>query len=159
GRAAGVAMAREGADVAFVYLEEKTDAIETVAAIEAEGAGALAIEGDNGDENFCRSAVEQVIERFGRLDILVNNAAGEQEVEDLTQLTAEQLERTFRTNVFGYFFMTKAALPHLGEGASIINTTSVTAYRGNKTLIDYASTRGAIVSFTRAMAQALMDKK
>ncbi|MGY6662407.1 MAG: SDR family oxidoreductase [Glycocaulis sp.] len=152
GRAVAVAMAREGADIAFIYLEEEEDARVTVSLIEDEGHPALALAGDIGDEQFCQDAVAKVVDRFGRLDILVNNAAEQHEVDDLADLSAEQLERTFRTNVFGYFFLTKAALPHLKKGAAIINTTSVTAYQGHDTLLDYAATRGAIVAFTRALS-------
>ncbi|WP_429912171.1 SDR family oxidoreductase [Glycocaulis sp.] len=152
GRAVAVAMAREGADIAFIYLEEDEDARVTVSLIEDEGHPALSLAGDIGDEQFCRDAVARVMDRFGRLDILVNNAAEQHEVDDLADLSAEQLERTFKTNVFGYFFLTKAALPHLKEGAAIINTTSVTAYQGHDTLLDYAATRGAIVAFTRALS-------
>lgn len=159
GRAAAVAMAREGASaIAFAYLNEHEDARETAGLIEREGAEALPMVGDIGDEAFCQEAVRQTVERFGRLDILVNNAAEQHEVDDLSELEASQLERTFRTNVFGYFFMTKAALPHLRDGAAIINTTSITAYQGHRTLIDYSATRGAIVSFTRSMAQALVNR-
>src|SRR5690606_35920486 len=153
GRAVAVHMAREGASIAFVYLEEHEDAEETLRLVREEGSTALAIAGDVGDENLCRKAVDLTIDRFGRLDILVNNAAEQHETDDLADLAADQLERTFRTNVFGCFFMTKAALPHLGEGSAIINSTSVTAYRGHKTLLDYSATRGAVVAFTRAMAQ------
>jgi NAD(P)-dependent dehydrogenase (short-subunit alcohol dehydrogenase family) len=116
------------------------------------------ISGDIGDEKFCRGAIENVINAFGRLDILVNNAAEQHPVEDITELSAEQLERTFRTNIFSMFFMVKAALPHMKEGSSIINTTSVTAYRGSSHLVDYASTKGAIVSFTRSLATQLAEK-
>lgn len=125
--------------------------------VEDEGREALAIAGDIGDESFCREAVARVIDRFGAIDVLVNNAAEQHEVEGLEQLGAAQLERTFRSNVFGYFFMTKAALPHMKRGAAIVNTTSITAYKGHKTLIDYSATRGAIVAFTRSMSQVLME--
>lgn len=152
GRAVAVAMAREGADIAFLYLEEDEDARKTVSLIEDEGHAALAIAGDIGDEKVCQDAVAKVLDRFGRLDILVNNAAEQHEVNDLTELSSEQLERTFKTNVFGYFFLTKAALPYLKKGAAIVNTTSVTAYQGHDTLLDYAATRGAIVAFTRALS-------
>jgi NAD(P)-dependent dehydrogenase (short-subunit alcohol dehydrogenase family) len=158
GRAVAVLFAREGADVAIVFLEENEDARDTAAAIEAEGRQSLAIRGDVRDEAFCRHAVEKTLERFGRLDVLVNNAAEQHLQSDLGDITAGQLERTFRTNVFGYVFMTKAALPHLKAGAAIVNTTSVTAYRGSAHLMDYAATRGAIVSFTRSLAQALAEK-
>lgn len=159
GRAVALAMAREGARIAFAYLDEHGDASDTARLIEEEeGSACLSVAGDIGEEAFCRTVVERTIERFGRLDILVNNAAEQHEVDDLTELDAEQLERTFRTNVFSYVFMTKAALPHLGEGAAIINTTSITAYRGHPTLIDYSATRGAIVTFTRTMSRALVDR-
>jgi NAD(P)-dependent dehydrogenase (short-subunit alcohol dehydrogenase family) len=158
GRATAVAMAREGASIAFVYLEEHKDAKETERLVKSEGADVFSIAGDIGDEAFCRRAVEKTIERFGRIDILVNNAAEQHEVDSITELSAEQLDRTFRTNVFSYFYMTKAALPHMEKGSSILNTTSITAFRGNKTLLDYSATRGAIVSFTRSMSQSLMEK-
>ena len=158
GRAAAVLFAREGASVAIVFREETEDAEETRRAIEAEGQRALLIAGDIGDEAFCGNAVAQTLAAFGRLDVLVNNAAEQHPVDDLTELPAKQLERTFRTNVYGYFFMSKAALPYLGEGAAIVNTTSVTAYRGSEHLLDYAATRGAIVAFTRGLAKALVGR-
>ena len=122
------------------------------------GAHCLAIAGDVGDEGFCRRAVEQVIDRFGQLDVLVNNAAEQHPQKEIDEITPEQLERTFRTNIFGYFFMTQAALPHLKEGAAIVNTTSVTAYRGSPELLDYSATKGAIVAFTRSLAKKLVEK-
>lgn len=158
GRAVAVGMAREGARIAIAYLEEHRDARETVRLVEAENSKAIAVAGDIGDEACCRAMVEKTVEEFGRLDILVNNAAEQHEVEKPEDLSAAQLERTFRTNVFGYFYMTKAALPHLGRGASIINTTSITAYQGHMTLLDYTATRGAIVSYTRALSQALSER-
>lgn len=158
GRAVSVAMAREGADVAIVYLEEHKDAEETVGLIEAEGRKALSIAGDIGDKAFCRDAVEQVMGAFGRLDILVNNAAEQHEVEDFTDLHPDQLERTFRTNVFGYFYMTQAALPHLPSGGAIVNTTSITAYQGYPTMVDYSATRGAVVALTRSLSKLLVDR-
>lgn len=158
GRAVAVLFAREGADVAIVYLEEHEDAKETAAAVEKEGGRCLTIAGDIGEESFCRKAVAKTVERFGHLDVLVNNAAEQHERESLEGISAEQLERTFRTNVFGYFFMTKAALPHLKEGAAIVNTTSVTAYQGSPQLVDYAATRGAIVAFTRSMSEQLVER-
>ncbi|HEV2553380.1 MAG TPA: SDR family oxidoreductase [Bosea sp. (in: a-proteobacteria)] len=158
GRAVAVGMAREGASVAVVYLDEHEDAQETIGLVEAEGGRAIAIAGDIGDEAFCSAAVSRTVEAFGRLDILVNNAAEQHVVEEPLEISAEQLERTFRTNVFGYFHMTKHALRHMREGAAIVNTTSVTAYKGKDTLIDYAATRGAIVAFTRSLAQALAEK-
>jgi NAD(P)-dependent dehydrogenase (short-subunit alcohol dehydrogenase family) len=158
GRAVAVAFAREGADVAIAYLDEHQDAEETVGMIEAEGRQAICIDGDIGYEDHCRRVVDKVVERFGRIDILVNNAAEQHEREHLGDISAEQLERTFRTNVFGYFFTTKAALPHMKSGAAIINTTSITAYKGSPQLMDYAATRGAIVAFTRSLADALVEK-
>src|SRR5687768_11439559 len=136
GRAVAVAMAREGAKIAIAYLEEHEDAKKTVAAIEGEGSRAISFAGDIGDEAFCLDAVERTVKEFGQLDILVNNAAEQHETDEPLEIPAAQLERTFRTNVFGYFFMTKAALRHMKEGAVIINTTSVTAYQGHKTLLD-----------------------
>jgi NAD(P)-dependent dehydrogenase (short-subunit alcohol dehydrogenase family) len=158
GRAVSVLFAREGARVAIVYLEEDKDAQDTRKLVEAEGSEALLIEGDVGGKAFCEDAVKTVIDRFGKLDILVNNAAEQHEQKELTGISEEQLEKTFRTNIFGYFFMTQAALPHLKDGASIINTTSITAYRGAPSLIDYAATKGAIVTFTRTMSQSLAKK-
>jgi NAD(P)-dependent dehydrogenase (short-subunit alcohol dehydrogenase family) len=158
GRATAVAMAREGAKIAIVYLEEHKDADETLRLIAKEGSRGIKFAGDVGEESFCRESIEKTVKEFGRLDILVNNAAEQHEVSDLTELTAEQLERTFRTNIFSFFFMAKAALPHLGKGASIINSTSVTAYKGNTTLLDYSATKGAIVTFTRSLSQALLEK-
>ncbi|HEX6012361.1 MAG TPA: SDR family oxidoreductase [Geminicoccaceae bacterium] len=159
GRAVSVLFAREGANVAIVYLEENEDAKETAEAVKREGRECLAIAGDIGEERFCRRAVDQAVQRFGRLDVLVNNAAEQHEQESIEGISERQLVRTFKTNVFGYFFMTKAALPHLKEGSAIVNTTSVTAYKGSGQLLDYASTRGAIVAFTRSLSQQLADKK
>lgn len=158
GRAVAVAFAREGAKVGIVYLDEHEDAKETIRHIEAEGSEGFAMAGDVGDERFCRSAVEQTLSRFGRIDILVNNAAEQHVTKDFAEIPTDQIERTFRTNVFGYFLMTREALKHMGEGASIVNTTSVTAYKGSSELIDYAATRGAIVAFTRSLSQALVEK-
>jgi NAD(P)-dependent dehydrogenase (short-subunit alcohol dehydrogenase family) len=156
GRAVAVAMAREGAKIAIVYLEEHKDANETAEAVEAEGSKAIKIAGDVGDEKFCRDAVERTVKEFGRLDILVNNAAEQHETDDFREIKAEQIERTFRTNIFSFFFMAKHALRHIKKGGSIINSTSVTAYQGHKTLLDYATTKGAIVSFTRSLSEALV---
>jgi len=157
GRAVAVAMAREGADVAIVYLEEHKDANETRELVKREGREAILLYGDVGDEIFCEAAVDAVVEQFGRLDILVNNAAEQHETEDMREIDARQIERTFRTNVFSFFYMAKYALRRMGKGASIINTTSITAYRGHKTLLDYSATKGAIVSFTRSLSEALME--
>lgn len=158
GRATAVAFAREGAKVAFIYLEEDRDAEETVSLVEEEGSEALAIRGDIGLERFCHEAVNETLARFGRLDILINNAAEQHLRQSLEEIEFDQLEHTFRTNVFGYFSLTKAALPHLRPGSSILNTTSITAYQGHPQLLDYAATRGAIVAFTRSLSQALIDK-
>jgi NAD(P)-dependent dehydrogenase (short-subunit alcohol dehydrogenase family) len=159
GRAVAVLFAREGADVAIVYREEDEDARETAGAVREEGRECLTLAGDIGDESFCQGAVEQTVQLFGRLDVLVNNAAEQHEQESITDISQQQLVRTFETNVFGYFYMTKAALPYLKEGSAIVNTTSVTAYKGSAQLLDYASTRGAIVAFTRSLAQQLVEKK
>jgi NAD(P)-dependent dehydrogenase (short-subunit alcohol dehydrogenase family) len=158
GRAVAVAYAREGADIAVIYLNEHEDAQETRRLVEAEGRRCIAIAGDVGDEGFCRQAVEQALQQFGRLDILVNDAAEQHPQESIADISAEQLERTFRTNIFAMFYMVKAALPHLKQGARIINTASVTAYRGSPQLLDYSSTKGAIVAFTRSLAQALIKQ-
>ena len=156
GRAVAVAMAREGAKIAIVYLEEHKDASETAAAVKAEGSQAIKIAGDVADEKFCRNAVEKTVKEFGRLDILVNNAAEQHETDDIREIKAEQIERTFRTNIFSFFFMAKHALRHMKKGGSIINSSSVTAYQGHKTLLDYSATKGAIVTFTRSLSEALV---
>ena len=158
GRAVALAFADEGADVAIVYLNEHGDAEETKHAVEAKGRRCLTIAGDVGDEQLCRSAVERTVTELGHLDILVNNAAEQHPQPSIEQISAEQLERTFRTNIFSYFFMAKAALPHLHPGSTIINTTSVTAYKGSPELLDYSATKGAIVAFTRSLAKALVQK-
>ncbi len=158
GRAVAVLFAREGADVAIAYLEEREDARMTQALVEAEGRRCLPIQGDLTDERFCAEVVERTIAEFGRLDLLVNNAAEQHPKEGLEEISSEQFERTFRTNIFAYFYMAKAALPHLQAGSAIINTTSVTAYRGSSHLLDYSSTKGAIVALTRSLALALADR-
>jgi NAD(P)-dependent dehydrogenase (short-subunit alcohol dehydrogenase family) len=158
GQSTALLFAREGADVAIVYLAEDEDAQKTKQLVEGEGRRCLTIRGDVGDESFCRRAVDQTVKEFGKLDILVNNAAEQHPKSSLEEITAEQLEKTFRTNIFAYFFMAKAALPHLKEGSSIINTTSVTAYKGSPQLLDYSSTKGAIVAFTRSLSQSLAEK-
>jgi NAD(P)-dependent dehydrogenase (short-subunit alcohol dehydrogenase family) len=155
GRAAAVLFAREGADLAILYLNEGEDAQETKRLIEREGRSCLTIAGDVGDPDFCRSAVDQAIQRFGKLDVLVNNAAEQHPKKDIGEITPDQIDRTFRTNIFGYFYMVQAAMPHLKKGSAIINTTSVTAYRGSGDLLDYSATKGAIVAFTRSLAQKL----
>lgn len=158
GRAVAVAMAREGALISILYLDEHEDAKETIRLVEKEGSRAIVFAGDVGDEMFCWESVERTYEEFGRIDILVNNAGEQHECDDPLELDAAQIERTFRTNVFSFFHMTRACLQYMEQGASIINTTSITAYRGHKTLLDYASTKGAIVSLTRSLSQALVDK-
>ncbi|NGP17149.1 MULTISPECIES: SDR family oxidoreductase [Devosia] len=158
GRAVAVLFAREGAEVALVYLEETEDAAITADAIKAEGKQALLLRGDVGDKTFCDNVVGQVIEQFGKLDVLVNNAAEQHPKKDVEEITPQQLRETFETNLFGYFYMAQAALPYLGEGSAIVNTTSVTAYRGSPELVDYASTKGAIVAFTRSLSGQLAEK-
>ena len=158
GRAVAVAMAREGAKIAIVYLEEHKDADETVRLVQQEGSEAIKFAGDVGDEKFCEKTVDDTVKTFGRLDILVNNAAEQHEVDDPLDLTAQQIERTFRTNVFSFFFMAKSALRHMKKGSTIINTTSITAFKGHKTLLDYSSTKGAIVSMTRSLSEVLVEK-
>jgi NAD(P)-dependent dehydrogenase (short-subunit alcohol dehydrogenase family) len=159
GRATAVLFAREGAKVGVVYLEERPDAEETLRLIEAEGSEGLLIKGDIGREAFCKQAVTKTVKKFGRLDILVNNAAEQHPQESIKDITAKQLDKTFRTNIYSMFFLTKAALPHLKkqDGATIINTTSVTAYRGSPHLLDYSATKGAIVSFTRSLSGMLVE--
>jgi NAD(P)-dependent dehydrogenase (short-subunit alcohol dehydrogenase family) len=161
GRAAAVLFAREGADVAIVYLEEDEDAKKTKEAVEKEGRRCLVIKADVRKESECQRAVEETVEAFGRLDVLVNNAAVQFPKESISEITEEQLEDTFRTNIYHMFFTVKAALPHLPEGGSIINTSSVTAFRGSPGLLDYSSTKGAIIAFTRSLAQneEIVEKK
>jgi NAD(P)-dependent dehydrogenase (short-subunit alcohol dehydrogenase family) len=158
GRAVAIAFAKEGADVAIAYLNEHDDAKQTKQLVEKLGRRATTIAGDIGDEAFCQQAVQQTVDEFGKLDILVNNAAEQHPQQSIEDITAQQLERTFRTNIFSMFFLTKAALKHLKEGSTIINTTSVTAYQGNQQLLDYSSTKGAIVAFTRSLSQSLVEK-
>jgi NAD(P)-dependent dehydrogenase (short-subunit alcohol dehydrogenase family) len=158
GRAVCVLFAREGADVAIVYKEEERDARDTESLVSAETGKALLIRGDVGQKAFCEEVVRRTVERFGRLDIVVNNAAEQHESQDFAEIDEDQLIATFRTNILGYIFMTQAALPHLKEGAAIINTTSVTAYRGSQHLVDYASTKGAIVAFTRSLSTQLAEQ-
>ena len=158
GRAVAIAFAREGADVAIVYLDEHEDARETRDLVQRHGRRCLLFDGDVGDEAFCRDVVDRSVRELGRVDVLVNNAAEQHPKESIEEITEEQLTRTFRTNIFSYFFMTKAALPHLPEGGAIVNTTSVTAYRGSGHLLDYASTKGAIVAFTRSLSQSLAER-
>jgi NAD(P)-dependent dehydrogenase (short-subunit alcohol dehydrogenase family) len=158
GRAVAVLFAREGADVAIVYLSEDEDAEETKRAVEAEGRRAVLLPGDVTDSSFCEQAVETTVRELGGLDILVNNAAYQEHLPSLEDITDEQLDRTFRTNIYGYFFMARAALPHLKQGSAIINSGSVTGIQGSKELLDYASTKGAIHAFTKSLAQNLVDR-
>jgi NAD(P)-dependent dehydrogenase (short-subunit alcohol dehydrogenase family) len=158
GRAVAILFAKEGADVAIVYLNEHADAKDTQRQVEAEGRRCVAIAGDIGQEDFCRKAVEQAVRELGRLDILVNNAAEQHPCDSIEDISAEQLLQTFQTNIFAMFYMVKAALPHLKSGSAIINTTSVTAYKGSPKLLDYSATKGAIVAFTRSLSQGLIEK-
>ncbi|MFN2384037.1 MAG: SDR family oxidoreductase [Gemmatimonadota bacterium] len=158
GRAVAIAFAREGADVAIAYLDEHDDAKETARMVADEGREAVLISGDIGSEPFCRRAVKRTITALGRLDILVNNAAEQHRRETLDDIEAKSLERVFRTNLFSHIYLAKAALPHLAPGSAIINTASVTAYRGSPHLPDYAATKGAIVALTRSLAGLLADK-
>ncbi|MBH9966409.1 SDR family oxidoreductase [[Bacillus] enclensis] len=158
GRSVAWYFAREGAHVAISYLDEHEDANKTKELVEAEGVQCMLLAGDIGSETFCKDLINKVISQFGRLDVLVNNAAEQHPQDGLENISSEQLERTFRTNVFSMFHLTKSALPHLKKGASIINTASITAYKGNKDLIDYSSTKGAIVSFTRSLAENIASK-
>jgi NAD(P)-dependent dehydrogenase (short-subunit alcohol dehydrogenase family) len=159
GRAVAVLFAREGADVAFTFLkEEKRDANETQQAIEAEGRSAFPIQADVTDPKACKKVVQQTVKKFGKLDILVNNAAFQQHQDGLDELTEDQWDRTFKTNIYGYFYVTKAALPHLSEGSAIVNTGSITGLEGSKELLDYASTKGAIHAFTKSLAQNLVER-
>ena len=156
GRAVAVLFAREGADVAILYLCEHDDAAETAQAVRDEGRRALTIAGDIGDKSFCDRAVAQVVDELGGLHVLVNNAGEQHPDQEITDITEEQLRRTFQTNIFGMFFMTQAARPHLSEGAAIVNCTSVTMYQGSSELLDYSSTKGAITAFTRSLSENLI---
>jgi NAD(P)-dependent dehydrogenase (short-subunit alcohol dehydrogenase family) len=158
GRAVAIAFAKEGADVSIVYLNEHRDAKDTKRMVEEHGRKCILIPGDISDEGFCKDAVKQTAKELKRLDILVNNAAVQFPKDSIEEITAKQLEKTFRVNIFSMFYLTKAALKYLKEGSAIINTTSVTAYRGSAGLLDYSSTKGAIVSFTRSLSASLMDK-
>nr|WP_295373876.1 SDR family oxidoreductase [uncultured Sphingosinicella sp.] len=158
GRAVAALFAREGADVGIMYLCEHDDAAETKRIVEAEGRRAVTIAGDVGDKQFCERAVEQTVREFGKLDILVNNAAEQHPDTDIRGITEEQLKRTFQTNIFGYFFMVQSARPHLKKGAAIINCTSVTMYQGSSELLDYSATKGAITAFTRSLSENLIEE-
>ncbi|MEC1605181.1 SDR family oxidoreductase [Bacillus halotolerans] len=158
GRAVSVLFAKEGANVVIVYFNEHQDAEETKEYVEKEGVKCLLIAGDVGDEAFCNEVVRQASQAFPTIDILVNNAAEQHVQPSIEKITSHQLIRTFQTNIFSMFYLTKAVLPHLKKGSSIINTASITAYKGNKTLIDYSATKGAIVSFTRSLSQSLVQQ-
>jgi NAD(P)-dependent dehydrogenase (short-subunit alcohol dehydrogenase family) len=159
GRAVAIAFAKEGADIAIVYLDEDGDAETTKGKIEQYGRKAILIKGDVSQESFCRSAVEQTVQQLGKLDVLVNNAAQQYVQQSIEDISEDQLKKTFGTNIFGYFFMAKAALEHIPEHGAIVNSTSITAYQGSPELIDYASTKGAIVAFTRSLSANLAQKK
>ena len=156
GRAVAALYAREGADIAILYLCEHDDAAKTKEIVEKEGQNAITIAGDIGDKGFCDRAVAETVEKLGGLDILVNNAGEQHPDEDITDITEQQLRRTFQTNIFGMFFMTQAARPHLKQGSAIINCTSITMYQGSKQLLDYSSTKGAITAFTRSLSENLV---
>ncbi|MGN7939268.1 SDR family oxidoreductase [Virgibacillus sp. 6R] len=158
GRAVAVHYAIEGANVVISYLNEHEDAEKTKQYVEEQGQKCLLIPGDIGDEEICKQIVDKTIGEFGQIDIVVNNAAEQHPQKGIEDITSEQLERTFRTNIFSFFYLTKAALPHLKNGSTIINTSSITAYAGNKQLLDYSATKGAITTFTRSLALSLADK-
>lgn len=158
GRAVAVHYAREGADSVIVHLEEDKDAEDTKALVEAEGRRCLVLKGDVGEPAFCREVVQQTLDHFGKLNIVVNNAAEQYDWSDLTEVPDEQIARTFQTNIFSHFYLTKAALPHLQQGDTIIETSSINAFKGNDTLIDYSATKGAIQGFMRSMAMSLMER-
>ena len=158
GRAVAALFAREGADIAILYLCEHDDAAKTKEIVEKEGRKAITIAGDIGGKDFCEKAVKQTVDQLGRLDILVNNAGEQHSDEDIADITEEQLRRTFQTNIFGMFYLTQAALPHLKQGSAIINCTSETMYAGSKHLLDYSATKGAITAFTRSLALNLVEK-
>lgn len=158
GRAVAILFAKQGADIINVYLNEHEDAKITEDVVKKYGRKCLSIAGDITSESFCISSIDQAVKEFGRIDILVNNAAVQFEQKNLEDITSDQLLTTFQTNIFAMFWLTKAALPHMAEGSSIINSTSVTAYRGSSTLMDYASTKGAILAFTRSLSANLVEK-
>lgn len=158
GRAVVIGCAKEGADVAIIYLDEDRDAVTTKDHVERAGRRCLMIKGDIGQKSFCTEAVEQTVRQLGGLNVLINNAAEQHEQTHLENISEDQLRRTFDTNIFSMFFLSQAALPHMKKGDSIINTTSIVAYRGHESLIDYGSTKGAILGFTRSLAANLADK-
>ncbi len=158
GRAVALAFAKEGANITIAYLNEKKDAEQTQRRIEELGSRCLLVAGDIGDKKLCFKIAEQTVASFGKIDILVNNAAEQHPTENIQEISEQQLERTFRTNIFSYFYMVQATLPHLSEGSCIINSTSVTAYKGSHHLLDYSATKGAIVAFTRSLAINLIKQ-
>ena len=158
GRAVAALFAREGADVVILYLCEHEDAAKTKQIVEDEGRKAIAIAGDIGDKQFCERAVKETINQFGRIDVLVNNAGEQHYDKDIENITEDQLRRTFQTNIFGMFFLTQAVVPHLKAGSAVINCTSETTYKGSPGLLDYSSTKGAILGFTRSLAKNLIEK-
>jgi NAD(P)-dependent dehydrogenase (short-subunit alcohol dehydrogenase family) len=158
GRAVAALYAREGAKIAIVYLLEDDDARQTQSYVEQEGSEAICIRADVGSKKMCDRIVEQTLDAFGRIDIIVNNAGEQHEDDDITDITEEQLQRTFQTNIFGMFYLVQAARPHLGEGAAIVNCTSVTMYKGSKNLLDYSATKGAITAFTRSLSENLISE-
>lgn len=158
GRSVALAYAKEGADVVIVYLEEHADAKETARLVRDCGVQCAIVAGDVGQGRFCKHVIAKTLKKFKKIDILVNNAAEQHPKKRITELSREQIERTFRTNIFSMFYMVQAAMPHLKKGARIINTTSVTAYRGSPALLDYSSTKGAVVSFTRSLSHQLVNK-
>jgi NAD(P)-dependent dehydrogenase (short-subunit alcohol dehydrogenase family) len=158
GRAVAVLFAREGADIAICYLEERDDAFVTKAAVEKEGGRCILIQGDVSSSEFCASAVERTVKELGKLDILVNNAAFQEHTSDILDLTDEHFDRTLKTNLYGYFYMARAAVPHMKPGASIVMTGSVTGIEGSKELLDYSMTKGGIHAFTRSLSSQLIDK-
>ncbi|KHF41949.1 short-chain dehydrogenase [Halalkalibacter okhensis] len=158
GRAVAIAFAKEGAKVSIVYLEEHDDANQTKEEIEKYGGECLLLAGDIGDESFCQKAIDQTISTFGTLDCLINNAAEQHYQENIEDISVEQMERTFKTNIFSCFHFIKAAMPHLQQGSTIINTASIVAYKGNPVLMDYASTKGAMIALTRSLSQSIVSK-
>jgi NAD(P)-dependent dehydrogenase (short-subunit alcohol dehydrogenase family) len=158
GKAAAIGFAKEGAKIGIIYLNEHADAERTREVIEQEGGEAFLIAGDISNESVCGETVAKIVERFGRIDVLCNNAAEQHPQKDIEDISAKQLEQTFATNIFSMFYMVQSSLPHMQGGSSIINISSITAYAGNKDLLDYSSTKGAIVAFTRSLAQNLVEK-
>ncbi|WP_100372555.1 SDR family oxidoreductase [Bacillus sp. FJAT-45037] len=158
GRAVAIAFAREGADLVVSYLDEHEDATKTKELVENEGRRCLLFTGDIGDESVCQQLIKKTMDTYNQLDVLVNNAAEQHPQPSIESISAEQLERTFKTNIFSFFYVTKAALPHMKSGASIINTASITAYQGNDQLIDYSATKGAIVAFTRSLSESILKR-